>query len=128
MVEHLWILITVRLSRAYNCITYIFHEANLPALTSNSCQALYVLCSRTKHYKKEPLLLALILDQTLACVKGHVSKLNLAIVQVFKLTQPLCGYYQTIYKPWCCAGNNILTSPASLESKQHPAYLQEIHN
>ena len=47
-------------------------------------------------------------------------------MQVFKLTQPLCGYYQTIYKPWHCAGNNILTNPASLESKQHPAYLQEI--
>ena len=38
------------------------------------------------------MLLALVLEQTSICVKGHAPKLNLAIVQVFKLTQPLCGY------------------------------------
>ena len=37
-------------------------------------------------------MLALVLDQTSICVKGHAPKLNLVIVQVFKLTQPLCGY------------------------------------
>ena len=64
----------------------------MPALTI--CQALYVLCSRIQN-RKEPLLLALILDQTLIYVKGHVPKLNLAIVQVYS------------------------KYPALLESKQH---------
>ena len=76
--------------------TNILQEANLPALTS--CRALYVLCSRIqkKSDRKEPLLLALVLDQTLINVKGHVLKLNLAIVQVIKLTQPLCGYIKVL--------------------------------
>ena len=54
-------------------------------------------------------------DQTLIYVKGHVPKLNLAIVQVFKLTQPLCGYMK-VTLPLC---RYIQTNLALLESKQH---------
>ena len=99
------------------------HEANLPALTS--CQAPYVLCSRISQksnkiqksqIKKKPLLLVLVLDQTFIHVKGHVPILNLAIVQVFKLTHPLCGYIKKL---------NLAI--VQVYSNKLPAYLQEIH-
>ena len=45
--------------------------------------------------RKEPLLLALVLDQTLVYVKGHVPKLDLAIVQAFKINPAIVRVYQS---------------------------------
>ena len=71
----------------------------MPALTS--CQALYVLCSRISQEsnKKEPLLLALVLDQALIHVKGHVPILDLGIQTDLAILQ----LYQSI-RPSHCAG------------------------
>ena len=53
--------------------------------------------------QKEPLLLALVLDQTFIYVKGHVPILDLAIVQVSPIVPAIVRVYQSI-KPSHCAG------------------------
>ena len=78
--------------------------------------------------QKEPLFLVLqVLDQTFIYVKGHVPILDLAIVQVFQLTQPLCGYIKVLNLVIVQVYSNNITQRCWIKTKL-PAYLQGIHN
>ena len=60
-----------------DCVTANSHQ--LSSSFDSALRSVYLyLCSRIQNNKKEPLLLALVLDQTLIYVKRRVLKLNLA--------------------------------------------------